>query len=236
MIIDCISDLHGYLPVLEGGDLLIVAGDLTGRDHVFEYKIFFEWLKDQEYTKKVLVAGNHDNLLNKNTHTYRKQNDIFDWIDGCDFLLDSGTEFEYEEEVEEDHKFMGTIKYKCKKKLKIWGSPWVMYFPGMNEHCAAFTCIAPTQMMEKWELIPNDTDILITHSPQMHILDKTCRKYRVGCPYLYQKIKQLQPKLHVCGHIHENHGTDMHGATICVNASLMDQKYRPINNPIRIIL
>jgi Icc-related predicted phosphoesterase len=32
MIIDCISDLHGAQPKLEGGDLLIVAGDLTARD------------------------------------------------------------------------------------------------------------------------------------------------------------------------------------------------------------
>jgi len=30
MIIDCISDLHGYYPELEGGDLLIIAGDLIG--------------------------------------------------------------------------------------------------------------------------------------------------------------------------------------------------------------
>lgn len=29
MIIDCISDLHGEYPILEGGDLLIVAGDLV---------------------------------------------------------------------------------------------------------------------------------------------------------------------------------------------------------------
>ena len=34
MIIDCISDLHGAYPHLEGGDLLIVGGDLTSRDSV----------------------------------------------------------------------------------------------------------------------------------------------------------------------------------------------------------
>jgi hypothetical protein len=32
MDVTCISDLHGYLPKLEGGDLLIIAGDMTARD------------------------------------------------------------------------------------------------------------------------------------------------------------------------------------------------------------
>ena len=38
MIIDCISDLHGFFPKLEGGDLLIIAGDLTARDKPEESK------------------------------------------------------------------------------------------------------------------------------------------------------------------------------------------------------
>lgn len=32
MIIDCIGCLHDHYPELEGGDLLIVTGDLTARD------------------------------------------------------------------------------------------------------------------------------------------------------------------------------------------------------------
>ena len=40
MIIDCIADLHGHYPKLEGGDLLIVAGDLTA-EHKYEELDYF---------------------------------------------------------------------------------------------------------------------------------------------------------------------------------------------------
>ena len=60
MIIDCISDLHGHFPDLRGGDLLLIAGDLTARDIEPEYFKFFDWLDEQKYRKKILIAGNHD--------------------------------------------------------------------------------------------------------------------------------------------------------------------------------
>lgn len=40
MIIDCISDLHGYFPKLQGGDLLLIAGDLTARDEPYQFEEF----------------------------------------------------------------------------------------------------------------------------------------------------------------------------------------------------
>ena len=84
MIIDCISDLHGSYPALDGGDLLIVAGDLTARDYLGELILFADWLERQDYKKKIVVAGNHDNLLQE------KRIDF----DPAEYLCDSGTEFE----------------------------------------------------------------------------------------------------------------------------------------------
>ena len=63
MIIDAISDLHGHYPQLEGGALLIVAGDCLKRETIAEKEIFFDWLADQNYKNKILVGGNHDNFL-----------------------------------------------------------------------------------------------------------------------------------------------------------------------------
>jgi len=58
MIVDCISDLHGFYPELEGGDLLIVAGDWTKSDGMDELEDFEKhWLSIQTYKKIILIAS-----------------------------------------------------------------------------------------------------------------------------------------------------------------------------------
>lgn len=210
MIIDCISDLHGDYPKLEGGDLLIVAGDLTATDTHEEHIKFREWFVNQPYKKRIMISGNHDNLLQKE---YRITSE---------YLCDSGTEFE---------------------GLKIWGSPWTKTFPGMNPKCKAFTVDTEEELFDKFELIPHHTEILITHSPPYGILDKVVEGYSVGSAALYNWLKYVErPKLHVFGHIHESFGqveifpTYKDKMMISVNASHVNERYEPVNKPIRVIL
>src|SRR5260370_35655233 len=94
MIIDCIADLHGLLPKLEGGDLLIVGGDLTGRDTQEQLDKFDKWLCSQPYKKKIFICGNHDNLLIKESPKKYMMGTINNKIERCEYLCDSGTEFE----------------------------------------------------------------------------------------------------------------------------------------------
>ena len=214
MDITCISDLHGFCPSLEGGDLLIVAGDLTARETEEDYVLFFRWLNHQKYKKVIVVGGNHDTMLD-NGVTWTLLNEI---EDSCTYLLDEGTEFE---------------------GLKIWGSPWIKTFEGINPKCTAFTLQSEEALDKKWSLIPSDTDILVTHCPPHSILDSD---YHYGSFSLYDRFysERIKPKLHVFGHIHEGYGhipnmMDM-PYTQFVNASIMDESYTPINKPIRIIL
>lgn len=219
MGIDCtlISDLHGFYPQLDGGDMLIVSGDFTASDTPDQFQYFFSWLSEQDYESAVVIGGNHDNLLQKGCIPFLELDKPLDISIYC--LCDSGTEFE---------------------GLKIWGSPWTTKFKGMNPHCMAFTVDTDEELAEKWKLIPEDIDILITHSPPFGILDNVENRKNVGSSSLRETIEKIKPRLHVFGHTHEGYGQMLlkHSGpnTICVNSSHVDARYRPVNKPVRIIL
>lgn len=227
MMIDCISDLHGFYPKLEGGDLLIIAGDLTARHTEKEWHEFASWMHEQSYRKIVFIAGNHDTMIEK----WDKEQDesgyegpVSDSNDRIEYLCDSGTEFE---------------------GLKIWGSPHSLWFKGINPHCKAFVG-KESDLQKKFDLIPYDIDILITHSPPYGILDemidhRTENEINTGSLILRHRLDVIKPKLHVFGHIHEHGGKQIlykHEGpnTICVNASIVNENYEHVNKPIRIDL
>jgi len=241
MIIDCISDLHGHYPELEGGDLLIVGGDWTASDTFEENGEFLIWAisrAQKQYKKVVLIAGNHDNLIYK---AYKNGNETYQYL-SLSYLCDSGTELTYHNErfPEEDEGFLPSGK----RTFKIWGSPWTKTFEGMNPHCKAFTVDTEAELEEKWKLIPDDVDILITHSPEFGSLDAIPNMYdgtlfHAGSKSLRDTYKRIKPKLHVFGHIHEGYGSaaaDFDLNTIFVNASHVNEHYKPVNKPIRIVL
>ncbi|MEI6873153.1 MAG: UvrD-helicase domain-containing protein, partial [Verrucomicrobiota bacterium] len=60
--------------------------------------------------------------------------------------------------------------------LKIWGSP---YSPRFFDW--AFNCDRGEDIAQHWRLIPDDTDILITHGPPAGILDRTIQGDVTGC-------------------------------------------------------
>lgn len=72
MIIHCISDLHGQLPKLPGGDLLIVCGDLTYSGKKGEMIMFGRWLDSLPYEEIVVIAGNHDHYLSLGNNPFER--------------------------------------------------------------------------------------------------------------------------------------------------------------------
>lgn len=61
-------------------------------------------------------------------------------------------------------------------------------------------------------------DILITHSPPKGVADVTSQGVSVGSAAIRAAIERLQPKLALCGHIHDSWGAEgVIGATRVVN-------------------
>lgn len=114
--------------------------------------------------------------------------------------------------------------------VRFWGSPWTPAFLDWF-----FMLDRGQPLYEKWRLIPDDTDVLITHGPPKNIGDEVSlgfRLYNAGCVDLLHRIDQLTLKAHIFGHIHEGHGQYVRGRTRLINASTCTVRYRPTNPPI----
>ena len=74
--------------------------------------------------------------------------------------------------------------------------------------------------------------MLITHGPSLGHGDLTARGDRAGCADLLDRLREIEPRFHLFGHIHEGYGTTREGATTCVNASVCNFAYRPVNPPV----
>lgn len=207
-LIVAISDTHGQHDklILPKGDIIIHAGDISPRGRENEIKDFLSWFKSLDYKYKIFIAGNHDFYFEN-----RSQIEIDSIIpEGVIYLNDSGITIE---------------------GLKIWGSPISPWFYNW-----AFNRHRGESIKKHWDLIPSDTNILITHGPAFDRLDKTDSGKHVGCKDLLEVIEKIKPIIHVCGHIHEGYGVKPENNTCFYNVSVLDENYHLINSPIQIKL
>ena len=211
MKITFISDTHGQHRKfrLPGGDLLIHSGDfMTSGKIQSELANFCEWFKEQEYSHKILIAGNHDVLLEKPRTGFLAQA-----LRGITYLQDSSVEVQ---------------------GLQIYGSPWQPKFKDWAFNLPRCS----DELREKWRQIPDNVDILVTHGPPQGHLDYSGPPYNeplLGCELLRFRVDQIRPKIHVFGHIHGSHGYKFHEGTHFINASVLNEQYSPVNNPVNAI-
>jgi Icc-related predicted phosphoesterase len=111
--------------------------------------------------------------------------------------------------------------------IKFYGSPWQPRFFDW-----AFNLDRGESLREKWELIPDDTDVLITHGPPYGYLDTNVRGLLAGCEELIMAVERIKPRLHIFGHIHEGYGIVATSTTTFINACICNLGYQPANNPV----
>jgi len=114
--------------------------------------------------------------------------------------------------------------------VKFWGTP--VQLPFFNW---AFN-IPADEIIKYWDMIPADTDVLITHSPPKGIMDISRRgREHTGSQSLYDQIvTRIKPKIHCFGHIHEGYGIQVVEDITFINASNLNEDYAVANPPILI--
>lgn len=215
MEITFISDTHSrhtdITKDLPGGDLLLHSGDFMNsgvkQNEMFSFCDWFNKL--DEYDSKIFIAGNHDILFEQSPTFVKGALSGYKWID---YLQD--------EEI-------------IVNGVKIYGSPWQPEFYNW-----AFNL--PRRgpgLSSRWENIPNDTDILITHGPPQGRLDISGPPYSqgdLGCELLRVRVDELKPKIHVFGHIHGSYGYKFINGTHFINASVLNEQYEYKNKPLTV--
>jgi len=228
-----ISDTHMRHNALTGKipecDLLIHAGDMTGRGEFEDVMATYEWLEEQPARNIVTIPGNHEKGMERDLDRYLAE--IKKRHPAIHVLIDQTVEIE---------------------GIKVHGSPITPWFydwawnrsrgPNGDVHYYSGKTKSSTSIYPHWDLIPDDVQILVTHGPPagirdiVYAFDGVTVRDQVGCQYLMETIeKRLKSlKLHVFGHIHGSSGVTMRDGVTYVNASICDEQYYP-SYPPRII-
>ncbi|TRY77446.1 hypothetical protein TCAL_13913 [Tigriopus californicus] len=216
----CMSDTHSRLDhfkhPIPNGDIFIHAGDFTTVGSQEQVVKFNEFLGQLPHSHKLVIAGNHETTFDPRVRGKRFQSQekhntaetMSDLLTNCTYLQDFGIEIQ---------------------GIKFYGSPWTPDF----SYSWAFNASRGSAIRSKWDQIPDDTDVLITHGPPLGHLDRTDAGKHVGCEDLMKRVvTEIKPKFHIFGHIHEDPGIVSNGLTVFINASTCNRTCKPINPPI----
>ena len=221
--ISAIADLHGHLPQMQRSDLAIVAGDIFpgGLDKdpyvqgVWFRDSFLNWVEQQECNHVILVAGNHDHWIAKNNAALMKEF-APEQLKKLIYLCDNGMVF---------------------KGVRIYGTPW-MPTPFVNK---AFSSDDSDFLREKYSRIPQNVDILITHTVpyDCNYIGFSDRDMRdLGSKELREAVASRNVRFLIGGHIHKTRERVAHmdfgpRHTEMVNVACCDNQKQLIRLPIR---
>lgn len=106
--------------------------------------------------------------------------------------------------------------------LRFYGSPWQPAF-----HDWAFNLPRGAPLAAVWAKIPRGLDVLVTHGPPEGIGDRSGMTERAGCAELLARVREVAPRLHLFGHIHQDGGVWTVGSTVFANVTTWECEREP---------
>ncbi len=195
-------------------DLIIHSGDYTHVGYKHQVQQFCKWYNElKNVGKKIFINGNHEKHVETNP----------------EFL--ESTLKQYPNLVHLQDETYGLYDMDVDKTINIYGSPWQPEFCNWGFNLPR----NGSELKEKWDNIPENTDILITHGPPHGILDVMEYDPRhLGDELLRTRVDELKPKIHVFGHIHSGYGYAYINGTHFINAAVLNEEYNFENKPLTV--
>ena len=218
-----ISDLHGILYLydlsekIKDADILLIAGDTVDMWSQKSMKLSKEWYEEEfiPWTKEinckhiVMIGGNHDFYLEKNSNEFRE--------------LIKGTNIIYIEN-----------EYVTIDGITIYGTPLCHKFYNW-----AFMPDDKEQRKLIKNTVPTDKhiDILLTHDAPYGCSDQCFETMtpneHLGSYVIREVIKKYKPTYCIHGHLHtSNHNEEILYDTKVYNVSILNEDYRTTFEPL----
>ena len=217
------ADLHGQIPNKPFGhvDFAVFAGDILPHNangksvgnsgdfnaqRKFLFEQFIPFAKSFD-SPVIFIAGNHDLILDFNK---RKTRQFWYYREHIENSLKSAIEGSNVHYLRNESKVINGIKFYGTPYVPFVRDVWAFQYPQYSS----------TQFAENLHSsIPEDTDVLISHSPVEGVLDKSKGK-NYGCSILRRYVQwKLNLKAFIHGHSHFR-GIETHGDTIFVNGAI----------------
>lgn len=203
----CISDTHNHIPEhVPDGDVLIHAGDLTNGGSVAEIQAQIDWLASLPHREIVVISGNHDTYLDPRTRaslSAEQREGALDW-GRIHYLQHKLLTLSLAPQPASPSARTPLLRDGEKRRLRIYGAPQIPACGPMSVHAFQYP-----RGSDAWsETVPEDVDILVTHTPPKYHLDLGMPQ-GLGCEHLLKEIQRVRPTLHVFGHVHWGAGKEV---------------------------
>lgn len=214
----CISDTHGLLPTdLPDGDILVHAGDIC--PFYNHDPIYQTWWLNIDFKNWIRSLKYKAKVIIAGNHDWAFQH--------YNSNIDKG-----------DYCYLeNTVAVVL--GIKFWGTPCSMRF-----HDWAFNK-TDEELSYLWELIPKDTDVVLSHGPPYGIGDSVYRDNpdeeqwpileHTGSKSLLENLNENSYPLLCNGHIHPGYAVYQHhtpyGISHVANCALLNDSYQLVNKP-----
>jgi len=199
---------HAEVKLPPGIDVLIHAGDFTTKGSRAEVTAFAKWLRALPIPIKIVIAGNHDRAMERDTRSFSGE--------------------AYAQLTDDDARAAGVVYLQQEAVVvhgfTVWGSAFQPAFWG------GFQRRRGPEIAAEWAAIPESADVVITHGPAhghgdlvfgfgassddedgdgdvVRVRASSLGARHVGCKDLLAAVMgRVRPALCVSGHIHEGYG------------------------------